>query len=127
MNGPNGRVCGSCRDHGSGWASRRDQAGRTRKGDAIKSSNAPAYLMSENVVGAIPPPDYNGIAVQGSYGKAWVIETNVIPQGYVAVVASGGPNSNKNPVAFKVVARFENPCRAPSHGQRWRARRLRRW
>lgn len=75
--------------------------GPVAKYDFVKSSNAPAYLSSENVHGAIPPADYHGLVVQGSYGKAWLIESNVVPSGYVAVVASGGPGSPDNPVAVR--------------------------
>lgn len=75
--------------------------GPVAKYDFVPSSNAPAYLSSEDVHGAIPPADYNGLTVQGSYGKAWLIESNVVPSGYVAVVASGGPGSPDNPVAVR--------------------------
>ena len=51
----------------------------------------PPFLTNENVHGAIPPPDFHGLKVLGAYGKAWLIETNYVPAGYVAVVASGGP------------------------------------
>lgn len=71
------------------------------KWDFIRSSNAVPYLTQDNIRGAIPPADFNGIAVQGSYGKAWLIESNVVPEGYVAVVASGGLNSPDNPVAVR--------------------------
>ena len=86
-----------------GWRAGKESrtGGPTAKYDFIRSSNAPAYLSSENVVGAIPPPDYNGLAVQGAYGKAWLIESNYVPSGYVAVVASGGPGSPNNPVAVR--------------------------
>lgn len=76
----------------AGWLESRP-SGSKAKFDYIPSTNAPAFLSAENVHGAIPPPDYNGLKVQGSYGPAWVIQTNVVPAGYVAVVASGGPNS----------------------------------
>ena len=39
--------------------------------------------------------------VLGSYGKAWVLESLVIPQGYFAVVSSGGANSDRNPFALR--------------------------
>ena len=44
---------------------------------------------------------YAGLKVQGSYGKSWLIESNYIPSGYVAVVALGGPGSPDNPVAVR--------------------------
>jgi hypothetical protein len=69
--------------------------------DFIPSSNAPARLTNERVQGATPPPDYNGLEVTGSYGKALVIESYFIPAGWVAIVASGGPDSDANPVGFR--------------------------
>ena len=75
--------------------------GPKAKFDFIPSTNAPPFLSSENVVGAIPPPDYHGLKVQGAYGKSWLIESNYVPAGYVAVVASGGPGSPTNPVAVR--------------------------
>ena len=63
------------------------------KYDFVPSSNAPPFLTTENVHGAIPPPDFHGLKVLGAYGKAWLIETNYVPAGWVAVVASGGPGS----------------------------------
>ena len=71
------------------------------KYDFVLSSNAPPFLTSENVHGATPPPDFHGLKVLGAYGKAWLIETNYVPAGYVAVVASGGPGSPDNPVAVR--------------------------
>ena len=75
--------------------------GPKAKFDFIPSTNAPPFLTNENVVGAIPPPDYHGLKVQGAYGKSWLIESNYVPAGYVAVVASGGPGSPNNPVAVR--------------------------
>ena len=37
----------------------------------------------------------------GVIWKSWLIESNYIPSGYVAVVASGGPGSPDNPVAVR--------------------------
>ena len=50
---------------------------------------------------------HGGLRVQGAYGPGWVIHTPVVPTGYVAVVASGGPNSERNPVAFRSHERVE--------------------
>ena len=58
-------------------------------------------MTIEHVVGAIPPPEYNGLKVQGAYGDAWFIETNYMPPGYVIAVATGGPESDINPVGFR--------------------------
>ncbi|MFF1555299.1 hypothetical protein ACFVX3_30195 [Rhodococcus erythropolis] len=71
------------------------------KYDFIPSVSAPAYLTDENVVGQVAPAEFGALPVAGSYGPAWLIESYFVPAGYVAVVASGGPNSERNPVAFR--------------------------
>lgn len=74
---------------------------KTPKWDFIPSSNAPARLTNERVEGAAPPPDYNGLEVTGSYGKALVIESYFIPAGWAAIVATSGTNSESNHVGFR--------------------------
>jgi hypothetical protein len=74
---------------------------QTARFDFIPSSNAPTYLTQDSIVGALPPKDVDGVPVLGSYGKAWVLESLVIPQGYFAVVSSGGANSDRNPFALR--------------------------
>ncbi|MDV8008623.1 hypothetical protein [Rhodococcus sp. IEGM 1318] len=71
------------------------------KYDFIPSASAPAYLTEENIVGQIAPAEYGSLPVAGSYGPSWLIESAFVPAGYIAVVASGGPNSERNPVAFR--------------------------
>jgi hypothetical protein len=74
---------------------------KTPKFDFIPSSNAPARLTNERVEGAVPPPEYNGLEVTGSYGKALLIESYFIPAGWAAIVATGGPGGESNPVGFR--------------------------
>lgn len=74
--------------------------------DYIPSALMPAWISSENIHGPVPNADYNGLAVQGSYGSALLICSQLIPAGYVGVVATGGPNSDSNPLA---VRHHENP------------------
>lgn len=71
------------------------------KYDFIPSVSAPAFLTTENIVGQVAPAEFAGLPVSGSYGPAWVIESHYLPAGYIAVVATGGPNSSLNPVAFR--------------------------
>lgn len=71
------------------------------KWDFIPSSNAPARLTAERVEGAVPPPDYYGLECAGSYGNSLLIQSYFIPSGYAAVVASGGPGSESNPIALR--------------------------
>lgn len=75
--------------------------GKIPKFDFITGPNAPAYLSSETLHGPTPPADYNGLPVTGSYGSALLIESYLIPAGYIAMVASGGPNSDLNPIGFR--------------------------
>jgi hypothetical protein len=43
----------------------------------------------------------NGVPVLGSYGHCWVLQSYLIPQGYFAVVASSGANSESNALAVR--------------------------
>lgn len=67
----------------------------------MPSAAQPAYFTTEHLVGAIPPVDFNGLQVQGSYGDAWLIESHYVPAGYVIVAATGGLDSDMNPVGFR--------------------------
>lgn len=87
--------------------------------DFIPSSNAPAYISQENIHGAVPPAEYEGLLVTGNYGKAWIIESYFIPAGYVAIVATGGIGSDNNPVGFRehTNAAYRGLRRIPGHWQ----------
>ncbi|MDH6284812.1 hypothetical protein [Prescottella agglutinans] len=78
-----------------------ESSGIGSKFDFIPSASAPAHLTAENVVGQVAPGELGGLEVLGSYGPTWIISSYFIPQGYLAVVATGGPNSSLNPVAFR--------------------------
>ncbi|MGW0172727.1 hypothetical protein ACWDUM_02660 [Rhodococcus sp. NPDC003322] len=78
-----------------------ESGGVTSKFDYIPSASAPAYLTEENVVGQVAPGEFGGLKVLGGYGPAWIVPSYFIPQGYLAVVATGGPNSSLNPIAFR--------------------------
>lgn len=73
----------------------------TPKHDFIVSSSAPAFLTAEHIEGTKPPAEYNGLPVVGSYGGAFVVQSFFIPKGYVALVASSGPNDPDNPIAVR--------------------------
>lgn len=75
--------------------------GTTSKYDFIPSTAAPAYLTAETIVGERPPGEFNGLRIQGSLGPAWLVESRFVPEGYVICVATGGPGSDFNPVAFR--------------------------
>ena len=44
--------------------------GTTPTYDYVPSAAQPAYLTTEHLVGAIPPTDFNGLQVLGSYGAS---------------------------------------------------------
>jgi len=75
--------------------------------DFIPSALMPAWISNEAIHGAVPNADFHGLAVQGSYGSALLVCSELIPAGYVAVVATSGPNSDSNPLA---VRHHENPA-----------------
>lgn len=69
--------------------------------DFIVSGNAPAYLTDQNRVGAAPPDDIDGVPVLGSYGKSWVVESELIPAGYFAIVSTHGVDHQDNAIGFR--------------------------
>jgi len=71
------------------------------KWDFIPSALMPAWISDETIHGPVPAADYNGLQVWGSYAGALLIQSNFVPKGYVAVVVSGGPNDDLNPVAMR--------------------------
>ena len=76
-------------------------AGRCPKWDFIPSALLPAWISDETIHGTTPPDKFNNLDVWGSYGGALVIKSLYVPTGYVAAVATGGPNSDVNPVGFR--------------------------
>lgn len=78
-------------------------AGRaTAKHDFIPSASADPYLTTDQIVGQVPAGDYANIKVLGQYGPALLLEPSAfLPTGYLAIVATGGPNSALNPVGFR--------------------------
>lgn len=69
--------------------------------DFIPSALMPAWISDETIHGTTPPDKFNNLDVWGSYGGALVVKSLYIPQGYAAVVATGGPNSDVNAVGFR--------------------------
>lgn len=76
--------------------------GPKAKWDFVRSKNAPPYLTNETIIGQIPPEKFEGLPVEGQYGPALLVSSLYVPQGYVAVVATSGLNSQNNPVAIRV-------------------------
>lgn len=69
--------------------------------DFIPSTDAPAFITSETIEGDRPPGSFNGLRVIGAYGDAWVVSDRQIPIGYVVALATGGANSERNPMGFR--------------------------
>lgn len=69
--------------------------------DAIPASDAPAFITAETIEGDRPPGTFNGLTVKCGYGDAWVVEDRQIPAGYMVALATGGPNSDRNPLGFR--------------------------
>ena len=69
--------------------------------DYIPSAGAPAYLQPDNLVGQVAPDSFNGLKIQGSYGNLWVVQSDFIPEDYVIVAATEGPNSPNNAIGVR--------------------------
>jgi len=69
--------------------------------DFIPSTAAPAYLTDQILVGDRPSSTFQGMPVTGSYGRALIVESTLMPFGYVACLATGGSNSDRNPIGFR--------------------------
>lgn len=74
------------------------------KYDFIPAPNQPGQIMNttEQVVGqATPPTTIEGLNCIGTYGNVYIVEEEYIPAGYVALIASGGPENLQNPVGIR--------------------------
>jgi hypothetical protein len=71
------------------------------KFDAIPTTDAPAFITAETIEGDRPPGTFNGLTVKCGYGDAWIVEDRQIPAGYLVALATGGPDSERNPLGFR--------------------------
>ncbi len=71
------------------------------KFDFIPASDAPPYLTNETLIGNRPAGSFQGLKVLGQYGYALIVSDPLIPVGYCAALATGGSNSDRNPIAFR--------------------------
>ncbi|KRD19803.1 hypothetical protein ASE48_22530 [Mycobacterium sp. Root265] len=69
--------------------------------DFIPSGSAPAFLTAEHRVGAAPPDDIDGVPVLGSYGKTFVVSSELIPAGYFAIASTHGVDHQDNAIGFR--------------------------
>ena len=76
--------------------------------DFIPSVDAPPYLTNLVVVGDTPPAEFNKLPIFGSFGDALLSESYLVPDGYAIAVATAGPGSTRNPLAFRQHPRTES-------------------
>lgn len=70
------------------WSFRRDPDDLAKDPyDFIPSVSAPAYLSPVDIVGDKAPAEFQGMAIEGSYGDAWITKNYFVPAGYVIAVA----------------------------------------
>lgn len=70
--------------------------------DFVPSESQPPYLSGGGeLIGQPVAGSFHDIPVVGSYGEALVIQSDYVPSGYIAVVATYGPNSDRNVVGFR--------------------------
>jgi hypothetical protein len=67
----------------------------------VPSIASPPYLSPDFLIGEPAPAQFNGLDVVGSYGPAYIIETQYVLPGYVAIVATGGPDALVNPIGVR--------------------------
>jgi hypothetical protein len=75
--------------------------------DAIPTTDAPAFITDQTIQGDRPPGTFNGLTVACAYGDAWIVRDRKIPAGYMVALATAGPNSERNPLAFRQHVRPE--------------------
>ncbi|OJZ65815.1 hypothetical protein BRW65_27755 [Mycobacterium paraffinicum] len=70
--------------------------------DFVPANDAPPFITGAGeLVGTQVPGQLWGVKVEGSYGPALLVQSDFLPSGYVAVVASYGPNSAYNCIGFR--------------------------
>lgn len=57
--------------------------------DYVSSDNAVPYLTTEQLVGARPAGQFDGMKIAGQYGHALIAPTSLVPRDYLACVAVG--------------------------------------
>ncbi|NVN51615.1 hypothetical protein [Mycobacterium sp. DL] len=69
--------------------------------DFVPSQGAPAFYTPNEIVGERAPAKFEGLRVAGSFGAAWVIALDDVPEGYMACVATYGNNSPGNCIGVR--------------------------
>jgi len=71
--------------------------------DFIPAPNQPTLIVpnAEGLLGSLPPNEYAGLRVTGSYGDILIIEEPMVPAGYFFLIGSGGAGNLQNLVGFR--------------------------
>jgi hypothetical protein len=70
--------------------------------DFIPATDQPPFITPQGeLIGDQVPGQIWDVDVQGSYGPALLVQSDFVPSGYVAVVASSGPNSPSNCIGYR--------------------------
>lgn len=85
----------------------RKGADSTAPHDFVNAAGSDVYLTDKQIVGQPVPNRLGSVPIIGSYGPALISETHLVPVGYVAAVATYGPNDQRNPIAFREHVRSE--------------------
>jgi hypothetical protein len=64
--------------------------------DFVLSSVSPPHFSADTLVGERVSGEWNGVRVQGNYDVSYLIESGVMPPGYVICAASQGKNATGN-------------------------------
>lgn len=71
--------------------------------DFIPAPNQPTIIVpnSEGLLGSLPPNEFLGLRVTGSYMDILIVEEPMIPAGYFLLLASGGAGNLQNLVGLR--------------------------
>lgn len=69
----------------------------------VPAQGAPTDVIdvNEQFTGPRPPAMYGGLEVLGGYGVWTIVVDDLFPEGYIAGVATGGPENLNNPVGLR--------------------------
>ncbi|OBI95020.1 hypothetical protein [Mycobacterium asiaticum] len=73
------------------------------KWDFLPAINQPSFILqgAGELVGNLPPGEVFGLPTVGKWGPVWIVETQFVPAGYFAIVATSGPGSSANPIGVR--------------------------
>jgi hypothetical protein len=69
--------------------------------DFVQAKTAPPHFTADTLVGERVSGEWNGVRVQGNYDVSLLVESGILPPGYVVVAASMGKNATGNVVGLR--------------------------